>query len=444
MSEQMRSVKQWLPLFLILLSIGQWQSAQAQYFDFEQFSGKASDKAFPPSLYGNENATIKTMYFGKGDTLWIGTYKDGLLKWWQEDGTSFWWQINELEGNEVYHFAELEAPVSFFTDYNSFTKSYGGLYRLNSRYVMKVPKLEPVAVMGPDSSYPFLPRVNGIHTQGDSLVLLATDSGLVMFDGYGKWRRRNKGNITNITEWKIEHVTSTSTGGIYLSSGNNIYRKIGNNWQHFDLGEAPAKLKNTSIKRLRTGPNDTIWAITGKGIAKIHGDTIIVLPNDKIKPILNEVKDVVFDNSGYPWMIFELNGGLRYLSNENGEMVWHQVNSTNSPLPDELSAIAKDGAGHIWLGTDNSGLFKFLSYTPGGIVPTAELPIKISQSYHAVAISCTESQTIELAIYTISGKQIINTHFSGYFATELPAGTYLVKAESSDGSASKVRKFVIY
>lgn len=418
-------------VIIVLFLLSTNQQVNAQFFDFQTFDASLKRQTFPASSFGESTATIKTISFSNGDTLWAGTYKDGAFKWWyQNEFRSYWWQISTAPGKETYNLASLNSKYVFFTDFNSFNQEYNGLYRLNNKDVLVDPKSTKINFIGPDSTYPVMPMVNDIAIMGDSLVMLATDSGLVMFDGEGKWRRRNPDNVTNITNWKIDEACGLSDGGIYLASGTDIYRRIGINWEKIDLKEAPYRQRNTYIKELRTGPGDTVWAITTKAIVKIHADTSIVIQNTDIKPILNEVRDVTFDSIGNPWMIFELNGGIRFLDESTGVKVWRQINSTNSDLPDELSCIASNSKGQIWLGSDNNGLFKYESFTPGSVESIMPSYISIYPTIGNGTLTINlevNDENFQISIFGMDGKLLQDDKLhSGLNNFQLPKGVYLI------------------
>ena len=399
--------------------------SNGQFYDFEPFNGSPLE-TIPRSFLGNKSITIKNLQFGQGDTLWIGTYKDGIVKWWQE-GFTFWYVVNNLPGNNVNHIVELKSPIVLFTDYNSFTNTYSGLYRLRSTALMEDTTWTHIPYIANNPKQP-ITKINDLTTIGDSLVLFTTDSGLVEFNGFTKWKKTNKDNSANITEWQIDQVATTSTGGIYISSGNNIYRKIDKNWEHIELKEEPYNLKRAMVKEIRVGPKDTVWAITDKGIAKIHEESGYTWLNEDIKKIANEVKDVAFDNDGNPWMIFELNGGIRYLSQESGKPVWHQINSTNSDLPDEMSTIAVDNNGDMWFGTDSDGMFRFLSYTPGAIAQTLPDGLNVfpNPSNGPVQIEQTGLNDMSLEIVDIQGRRQQVPMNSDKVSVTLDKGIYIL------------------
>lgn len=399
--------------------------SKAQMYDFEAFNGEPLQN-LPKSFQGNKSITIKNLYFGSGDTLWIGTYKNGLIKWWQ-DNFSLWEALDALSGNEVYHIVELKSPYVFFTDYDGFTDTYHGLYRVKSTERLNDTTAKHIPYFAGNPARP-INKINDMTTMGDSMVLLTTDSGLVTFNGFTNWSRTNPDNSPTITEWSIDQVATTSSGGIYLSSGNNVYRKFDKGWEHIKLAEEPYNLKNTRVKQMRVGPNDTVWAITSKGVAKIHKEGGYTWLNEEIKANLNEVKDVVFDINGLPWMIFELNGGLRFLVEEDGKQVWHQVNSTNSDLPDELSAIAIDSQGDVWLGTDSEGMFKYLSYTPGAVAKALPNTFSVypNPSRGLLHIENKGGVPYELALVDMAGKsQTIEVSLSGT-SLQVDKGVYML------------------
>lgn len=417
------------------------QKTQAQFYDFEKFNGSELEN-LPTSFSGNQSITIKNLHFGSGDTLWIGTYKDGLVKWWEDNFTN-WYLIDTLPGNEVYHVIELKSPTVFFTDYNSFTNTYSGLYRLNSTYLMEDTPWVQIPFIA-NNPLRHISKINDLTTMGDSLVLFTTDSGLVTFDGFTNWQRTNKDNTTNITKVAMDQVVTTSKGGIYLSSGSTVFRKLDKNWEEIELSEEPYNLKSTSIKEMRVGPADTVWAITSKGVAKIHTDGGFAWLNSDIKKNLNEVKDVAFDDNGYPWMLFELNGGLRYLSEEDGNLKWHQVNSTNSDLPDEMSAIAIDSKGNVWLGTDSDGMFRFLSYTPATISSTLPNGWKVfpNPSNGLLQITQIGDEAVDLELVDLKGHAQSITMESGRTSISLDKGMYVLIFR--EGGNTYHQKVVIY
>ena len=402
--------------FLVLGILLTASVSYGQFFDFKAFmggTGLEDPNEFPGGKAGTDNASLKTMYFDDTAT-WLGTYRSGIYEWHSKvskTGTlQVFWQSPPDSSDifDVYHIARLNTDYVYFTNEDAFTAEYKGFYRLKDSTNIPVRNIEVIERIGRDSTAPVLPPVNDLATMGDSLMLLATDSGLVITNGENIWRRRNKDNVSNITEWKIEAVASTSKGGIYLASGNEIYRQIGINWERINLGDAPYKLRNTSVKELRRGPNDTIWAITSKGIAKIHDTTGYSILNEEIKTLLNEVKDVAFDTIGNPWMIFELNGGIKFLDESTGLKTWRYINSTNSDLPDEVSCIAADKKGRIWIGTDESGMFRYLSFIPGNVAEQWPHDIYVfpTLGYGDVVIENQGKPIDALSIVALDGKPI--------------------------------------
>ncbi|MBI3142980.1 MAG: T9SS type A sorting domain-containing protein [Bacteroidetes bacterium] len=434
------------PLFLAILACLCWfNPAFGQYFDFTSYTGNVKKNTFPKSAFGDESATIRHMHFDNGDTLWAGTYKSGLIKWWKGPSNlaTYWWIMDQTPGKEIYHVLRLNQKWVFYTDFNSFTNEYTGLYQLKSRTVMKEPKLTKIAFVG-DSTAPLLPRVHSLAAVGDTTLLMATDSGLYLFDGKSKWRRRNKGNVKNITEWKIDHVTATSTGGIYLGSQTNVYRLLGSNWERLDLSKEPFNLKKFNIKKMLTGYMDTIWVVTNLGVVKIHNDTSFFVPNHWFKPTLNEIKDIAFDKDGNPWIAFEFNGGIVFQDMDEGKKVWRRVNSTNSPLPDEVAALACDARGHMWVGTDNNGMFEYLSYTPGNVAEPLLLQsfeVYPNPAPGEVSIGNPSDKLAHIAVYDVSGNLVVELDVKGRETQtlRLTPGLYLLKGQANGAIwASKI------
>lgn len=430
--ESIKAKFTYIPFIFLASFFFNISNAYGQFFDFEIFDGSEQRNTLPNSILGNENPTIKALDFS-GDTLWVGTYKDGYFKWWErEPNATGWFTINTLKGNEVFNIKSQSSTRVFYTDFNSFTDEYIGFYSLRNQKSLDAPIINHIEFMGKDSSETNrLPRVNDIDIIDDSLVLLATDSGLVMFNGVGQFRRRNPGNIPIIEDWKIDQVAANSKGNMYLSAENRIYKEKEGKWIKIDLGEKPYKLRNTYVKSIKQGPGDTMWLVTPIAIVKLHSDTVIVWPNEEIKDRQNEVKDVEFDSLGNPWLIFELNGGIMFIDESTGTKKWLRINSTNSDLPDEVSCIGKNKNGNIYLGTDSDGLFKYLSYTPGSIFSTWPANISFYPSYSNNGIFLVENSQKErcsIQIFDLQGKLIFQftINASEQNTISLKAGVYVV------------------
>ncbi|MFY0672895.1 MAG: T9SS type A sorting domain-containing protein [Bacteroidia bacterium] len=431
------------PLLIIVAAFFNINNANAQYFDFEVFDGSIESNTMPSSIYGNENVTIKSLDYS-GDTLWAGTYLDGFIKWWRRgEKASAWFSFNSFEGNEIYNIKAQASTRIFFTDYNSFTDTYYGLHVLRNQERPVAPILREIEYMGVDSSENNrLPRVNDIDIIGDSLVLLATDSGLVMFDGVKRFRRRNPANIATIEDWKIDKIGANSNGNMFLVSENRIYTENNGKWNKIDLAEKPYRLRNAQVKSVKKGPGDTMWIVMNTAIVKLHSDTLIVWPNEEIKDRQNEVKDVAFDSLGNPWLIFELNGGIMFLDESTGNKKWLKINSTISNLPDEVSCITVNESGKVYLGTDNNGLFKYLSYTPGSISYAWPNDVNLFPSYSRNGkfnFENNESENFLIEIHDLQGRLIkqlpLNAHAS--IAISLQKGTYLATLKNENISVSK-------
>jgi hypothetical protein len=441
--ESMKAKFTYFPFVIFTALFLNCTDANAQFFDFETFDGSISENTMPNSVLGNENVTLKALDFS-GDTLWAGTYKDGLLKWWERGPkATAWFSVNALQGNEVFNIRAQASTRVFYTDFNSFTDEYIGFYRLRNQNSLDAPLIKKIEYMSVDTSETNrLPRVNDIDIVGDSLVLLATDSGLVMFNGVRGFKRRNPNNIATIEDWKIDQVAANSKGNLYLSSENRIYTENNGKWNKIDLGERPYRLRNTYVKSIKQGPGDTMWVVTTLAIVKIHSDTIVVWPNEEIKNRQNEVRDVAFDKFDNPWLIFELNGGVMFVDESTDKKQWLKINSTNSDLPDEVSCIAANESGDIYLGTDSDGLFKYLSYTPGSISTPWPNDVALYPSLSKNGIFTFENNAQEgfsLDVYDLQGKKISELQLASnqHTSISLSAGAYVVSIRNEKTASTK-------
>ncbi|MGB0430474.1 MAG: T9SS type A sorting domain-containing protein, partial [Bacteroidia bacterium] len=335
----------------------------------------------------------------------------------------------------------------FFTDFNSFTNEYNGVFRLDNKDDLTDPIITKLIYAGTDTlNSPLINQVHDIEILGDSLVLFATDSGMVFFDGEKRWRTRSPKTNPIIDQWKIDQVSANSKGEFFMASGGIVYYENNDAWQKVDLTIKPYKLKNAQVKSIKKGTNDTMWVVTNLAVIKIINDSIIVWKNDEIKTLLNEVKDVAFDSIGNPWMIFELNGGIKFIDESTGEKVWRYINSTNSDLPDELSCVAADGNGRMWFGTDNSGLFKYKGFTPGSIGaqwPKDILLYPTLTSNGTVNINNTSNQTYSLELINLQGQTIgnFNLYNNQHHQLFLRPGTYILQA--NNGNTVSTKKIIV-
>lgn len=430
-------------LIISVFLFTQGRSAFSQLYSFERYSFE--NGRLPENRFGGTSPSIKSLECF-GDSVFLGTYGDGLIKIWREEFPRFARLYSDntraIDGYENYSLSVFQDSLLFFTDENSFSQTYNGLftYRLKSGFI--TPFINSVKRIGPDNdtSRPLFPRVHQIFNQNDSQLYFATDSGLIIYDGISRWKRFNKNNSTNILTDFIENVVVDSKGAIYLSSGSFIYRRIDQNWEAIDISKAPYKLRNSEIKKLRVSRSDSVWAITNQGVIKFTDDSFDIWLNKDIKPLLNEVKDVAFDSLDQPWMIFENNGGLRFLYSYEGDTSWQQVNSTNSNIPDELSAIQINRQGDVYFASEGHGLFKFLDIDFTSVRESEKaffsiFPNPVAKNAKAQVTNLSTKPILSIDLVDVQGKVrplILNANNEVSF-NEYASGIYLLRIKTSSG-----------
>lgn len=336
--------------------------SSAQFHHWDAFQSETED--FPFSYLGEGNATVRTILSADGDTLLITCYRDGIVKWWPEKKGGAWTHFNrerfKLSGFEIQNFVRFQDSLLYFSSENSFRFKNEGYFKLLSRFVFRSRYLEKV-----DS---LLPLFNDALNMGDSMIYLSSDSGLYKFDGDSLWQRLDYDGTK--LPLAIDQLIMDSANTLWVSGGLNVYFKNGPGWGQIALNQAPYRLRNTSIKEMKIGPGDSVYVITGKGIAILQTEGGRAIYNEDFKPGLNEVKDIAWDENDKMWVIFEQNGGLMFET----DSLWYQLNSVNSNIPDELSCVNRDNNGDMWVGTDNDGIFRYREFVPASI---GQLEVKL-------------------------------------------------------------------
>lgn len=428
--------------FLILLS----STAHSQHI-WIQYASDLNN--FPTKINGISNPSIRTISFGKNDSLWMGCYRDGLIEFWLAPKPSF--KVyndsnSSLEGYEIFHSnLSFDNKSLWYTDYSSTIAEFKGIQKLNI-YSFLPDKNEYYDRIRLGDSIDFdIPQVYDIAEIDTNHILFATMQGILSVNKLNQWSLLNTNNSKIPTDTWEQLKVSIETDTIkYGSYQNMLYRQINNlKWEKWDITKAPISQKSAVIKKLKIGPNDTLFAITNQGLIKVKDSTFISISNKQIKSgSLNEIKDIAFDAEGRIWYAFENNGGLLYhvKNAETNEFKKLFISSINSNLPDEVSVIEADHKGNIWVGTDNDGLFLYDEYIPVSIEQSNkqfQLSIYPNPSKGTIKLYADNLETLELTtrIFNTQGKLVDTITFNSNqeIETQLKPGIYILKTEHNAG-----------
>jgi ligand-binding sensor domain-containing protein/signal transduction histidine kinase/DNA-binding response OmpR family regulator len=203
----------------------------------------------------------------------------------------------------------------------------------------------------------------------DGFLWIATNSGLLRYDGYGfityKSNLYGRNLLTNNT---IQTLVEDHRQNLWIGTpqGLNILHKPTGAIRHVD----PRNLPNNFIQTLLSTRDGDVWIGTNGGLCRYLSaeETYVTYNRGNTANVLDlwDIKTLMEDASGNVWIGTWSNGFFRYDPLGDTFIAYPALNARNS-----AHTIVQDSRGDIWIGTWGYGLFRLhnpydpdrLSYT---------------------------------------------------------------------------------
>lgn len=199
-------------------------------------------------------------------------------------------------------------------------------------------------------------EVRQIYQDREGYIWMATNSGLIRYDGYDfltfKSNLYDRNLLTNNT---IQALAEDSTGNLWIGTAKGL------NVLHKPTGEVrkigSEKLKCDFIQSLLVMPGGDIWMGTNRGIQvyRPSRDTAFLLSHENTKNQFGggDIKSLLRDSRGQVWIGTWANGLWRYDPREDTFYAYPEINRGHS-----AHVIFEDSGGNIWVGTWGYGLYR--------------------------------------------------------------------------------------
>ena len=292
----------------------------------------------------NDN-TIKDILVDKANTIWIGTWHNGVIKI-NSNNYDFINSSNSNLPNDIIHCFAMGNNNTIWVG------SYNGLAKIERNNVTAFTTNNS----GIPSNY-----IADINIDKENNLWVGTTNGLAKFDG---------------TQWTIFNIHNSSIPGNFVTKimfdkqdslwigtmANNIAKYHNRyNWKVYQSDNLP---KGDSVADLIIGNDNNIWValipqyskpgVVDKvgGIFKLENEQLVLLdigiPNIRINKFYLDDENILW--AGSKNGIFSIYSGGYF----------KVFNSTNSGLPiNDVLSIEKDKNGNIWFGSNNAGLIKY-------------------------------------------------------------------------------------
>jgi ligand-binding sensor domain-containing protein len=308
-------------------------------------------------ITGDDNNFIYCLEPEDNGTVWIGTRRNGLIKF--SNGT--FRQINlgnsPLLSNDIAYSLDIDEDynVRFGTKYNLVTIDKNN--RWSSSY-------ENIGNMTTDRF-----RINGIASDlsGNRWIALGrSDTCLLKINNNSStvvFTEQNSPLIRQIFEYRFAF---DKKGNTWIATGAGLYKYDGSVWSRYHTGNAP--LTSNAIGNIVLDKDDNLWGAAGNNGCLFKYDGVnwtVYTPDDTGLPT-RFVSTLAFDSKNNLWVHCrdadnvvgrEFGGGLTKFDGSE----WITYNIDNSDIPsNSILDIAVDKDDNLWLATiGRVGVTKF-------------------------------------------------------------------------------------
>jgi streptogramin lyase len=257
--------------------------------------------------------------------------------------------------------------------------------------------------------------------------------------------------------------------GVYVLNDNKtIDNKNDDEIRLLSTGAGNGNLPNNNVNTIAKDRNGKIWIGTSDGIGIINCPESITSANGCdaelkiVKYDLNagllfqreSVNAIAVDGANNKWI--GTNNGV-WLISDDAEKIIHRYTKDNSPMPsnDVRSIVIQPNSGEVFIAT-NEGL---VSYRSEAIEPKEDnstmtiFPNPVPSSYEGMIAIKNLVENADVRITDVAGQLVYRMKAQGgqavwngknYLGVRPRTGVYYVFVSNTDGSATKVGKFIFH
>lgn len=195
-------------------------------------------------------------------------------------------------------------------------------------------------------------HVSQIYQVKDGYILIATNNGLNVYDGYRFQVFKNSNEKGSIGSNVVNCIVQGNDGMIYLGLSNGVQYYANDRFNNVTLYDEHRHIVTDFITYMYKQPDGSILiSCTDHGIFKLksHNTAVRIFPNIRE---LNSPTHLVSDSRGWLWVVTNRYGIIA----TNGRKVVHFFQ--NSALSSSFSDICIDRHGDIYAANLNGGLYR--------------------------------------------------------------------------------------
>ncbi len=205
--------------------------------------------------------------------------------------------------------------------------------------------------------------IQQISHSKDGLTWLATDNGLVQFDGYNAKRFvHNPADSTTIGSNTLKAVIEGPNGQLWIATdgaGLNKFERLSETFSYVPLPQRSSGINLTTRLNSLTLEGNYLWVAGHGGVLKLNteNDAPVPLPFDAAVLNGQSILKVFIDSNKQLWFITAQNGVYLFAQNQ-----LRHLSSAAGLASLTVLDIDEDDQGNIWLGTA-AGLHRFTPQT---------------------------------------------------------------------------------
>ncbi|MCL1826715.1 MAG: hypothetical protein FWG20_01620, partial [Candidatus Cloacimonetes bacterium] len=331
-----------------------------------------------PILLTNEFTSVDIQYNainGNAMVRWFGTaqglYKTSALG---ENWVLYNTSNSVLTGNGINNVRVDHLGNTWVSVYNWSNSTGGGLIRIPATESQTWDVYNATNPNTLPSNY--IRDIKFERDGNNSITWLATDEGIVRFDG-SNWTTYT---LPQIPTKNIYSVTVRANGEKWFGTNFNLLKLAGTVWTANNIFGSGIPSNNVQTVAFEA-ENIVKWIGTANGMTRFDGNDWIVYNMANSQLPTNDVRSLAVDHSNLLWVgtakFVNLGGGLARFNFQTKEWVIYKKTDTSNPLDsDTISKIAIDTNNTKWIGTlEQGGLYSLntagqwtsYKYSPTGL-----------------------------------------------------------------------------
>jgi len=190
------------------------------------------------------------------------------------------------------------------------------------------------------SSLPFN-EITEIIADNDGTLWLASDAGLIHYDGDDATIYRTQGPVSN----EIRHIAVDAANTVFLSTNRGLTRNVLSTWNYISA---------MLVGEMEFDHDNVLWMSNSGGIASYDNGEITVIPSDDISEEFHRTISITIDDNNDKWL--GTNWGLWRYDGLDFTMYGREPTG----IIGGVKAIAVTSQSVVWMGIGlNRGLWRF-------------------------------------------------------------------------------------